>query len=583
MKFNNICLYLGLMLSMCSFLTIYFSFILFFNQLSFFIEWEFISLNSISLVVLFFFDWMSLSFSGVVLLISSLVLLYSFSYMKGDPNQKKFIFLVFLFVVSMLLMVTSPNLISILLGWDGLGLVSYCLVIYYQNNKSANAGMITVLSNRIGDVALLLAISWMLNFGSCNFYYITYIYSNYHLIILFSLVMIAAMTKSAQIPFSAWLPAAMAAPTPVSSLVHSSTLVTAGVYLLIRFSSVINMNYILFLIAVLTMFMSGLGANYEMDLKKVIALSTLSQLGVMMMVLSLGMSELAYFHLLGHALFKSLLFLCAGFFIHAITDCQDIRYLSSLWYGAPIISIFFFAASISLCGFPFMTGFYTKDLILEFFFMKNMNLFMLCLIYLSTLFTLMYSFRLIFFSFMGSFSFKVMLSKQDDSEMFIPMSILFFMSISGGSMIFWLFFPNNFIYMSFWMKMFILLSLISVFLLIFMSKSGFFKTGFSKNIFFMSSMWNLPYISSIFFVKMLYVGLNFIKIFDQGWLEYFGGQMGYKNLVKNSTLFDKMNMLDLKSYLFFIVFILILLVQLLYLNSLNLKRSVEVTKMVLYF
>lgn len=532
---------------------------------------------------MFFFDWIRLSFSGIVLIISSLVLFYRYSYIKGDPNQKKFIFLVFLFVVSMLLIITSPNLIRILLGWDGLGLVSYCLVVYYQNNKSANAGIITVLSNRIGDVALLLAISWILNFGSCNFYYITFIYSNCHLLVIFTLVIIAAITKSAQIPFSAWLPAAIAAPTPVSSLVHSSTLVTAGVYLLIRFSRVININYFLFLISVLTIFISGLGANYEMDLKKVIALSTLSQLGVIIIVLSLGIRELAYFHLLGHALFKSLLFLCAGFFIHSITDCQDIRYLRSLWYGAPIISIFFLAARISLCGFPFITGFYTKDLILEFFFIKNINIFILLLIYLSTIFTIIYSFRLVFFSFIRTLSFKVILRKNDDSEIFFPIIFLFFISVSGGRIIFWVFFPNFFIYISMFIKIFIILRLAVVFILIFIRNKSFFNIGYRKRIFFIRSIWNLPYISSIFFTRILFIGLNFIKIFDQGWLEYFGGQMGYKNLIKNSTLFDKLNILDLKSYLFFITFILILLIQLLYLNSLKLKHSVEVTRIVLYF
>lgn len=234
--------------------------------------------------------------------------------MEGDNSLNKFIYIIFLFVASIALIILSPNIIRILLGWDGLGLVSYCLVIYYHNVKSYNSGMLTILSNRLGDIAILLCISWIVNFGSFNFYYIQYI--DYDLYVILLLVVIAAITKRAQIPFSAWLPAAMAAPTPVSSLVHSSTLVTAGVYLLIRFHNLLEYNSYLLVISVLTLFMSGLGANYEIDLKKIIALSTLSQLGIIMFILSLGQYEIAFFHLVRHATFKSLLFLCAGYYIH---------------------------------------------------------------------------------------------------------------------------------------------------------------------------------------------------------------------------------------------------------------------------
>jgi len=163
-------------------------------------------------------------------------------------------------------------LIRILLGWDGLGLISYCLVIYFQNVKSFNAGILTALSNRIGDVALLLAIAWILNYGRWNYtFYLDVIKYDYEIIVIGGLVVLAAITKRAQIPFSSWLPAAIAAPTPVSALVHSSTLVTAGVYLLIRFNSLLESTFlgqILLLISGLTIFIAGLGANFEFDLKK---------------------------------------------------------------------------------------------------------------------------------------------------------------------------------------------------------------------------------------------------------------------------------------------------------------------------
>nr|P51899.2 RecName: Full=NADH-ubiquinone oxidoreductase chain 5; AltName: Full=NADH dehydrogenase subunit 5 [Anopheles arabiensis] len=348
-------------------------------DLVYFIEWEILSLQSMSIVMTFLFDWMSLMFMSFVLLISSLVIFYSNQYMEEDYNINRFILLVLMFVMSMMMLIISPNLISILLGWDGLGLVSYCLVIYFQNVKSYNAGMLTALSNRIGDVALLLAIAWMLNYGSWNYiFYLDMMKNNIEMMIIGGLVMLAAMTKSAQIPFSSWLPAAMAAPTPVSALVHSSTLVTAGVYLLIRFNDVLMnwwMAQFLLLVSGLTMFMAGLGANFEFDLKKIIALSTLSQLGLMMSILSMGFYKLAFFHLLTHALFKALLFMCAGSIIHNMKNSQDIRMMGSLSMSMPLTCSCFNVANLALCGMPFLAGFYSKDLILEMVMLSYVNVF----------------------------------------------------------------------------------------------------------------------------------------------------------------------------------------------------------------
>ena len=184
------------------------------------------------------------------------------------------------------------------------------------------------------------------------------------------------MTKRAQIPFSAWLPAAIAAPTPVSALVHSSTLVTAGVYLLIRFRAALAGTFtqtVLLLLAGLTIFMAGLGANFETDLKKIIALSTLRQLGVIMRILALGWADLAFFHLLAHALFKALLFICAGSIIHRAGDYQDIRMIGGLVNYIPLSVISINLANLALCGTPFLAGFYSKDLILEIAFFRPLN------------------------------------------------------------------------------------------------------------------------------------------------------------------------------------------------------------------
>lgn len=209
------------------------------------------------------------------------------------------------------------------------------------------------------------------------------------------LIVFAGMTKRAQIPFSAWLPAAIAAPTPVSALVHSSTLVTAGVYLLIRFHKILGVRLFLIYVSVLTLFISGLGAVYECDLKKVIALSTLSQLGVIIFSLSVGLWELAFFHLISHATFKSLLFLCAGVYIHSFNDTQDIRGLGINIFSYPVAGIYFIGCSLSICGFPFLAGFYSKDLVLEIFFNGKMPIFRVILLVIGVIFTVVYRVRLI--------------------------------------------------------------------------------------------------------------------------------------------------------------------------------------------
>ena len=291
----------------------------------FFFEWGVLEIGGVRVIMLFLVDWVGCAFSSVVFLISSVVIFYRTFYLSSGPEFRRFVFLVSLFVFSMFLLIFSPNMIRVLLGWDGLGLVSYCLVIFYENTKSSVAGMLTILSNRLGDIFLLVGICWALNFGSCDFMYLQSLNFSGGLVVIYFFVVVGAITKSAQIPFSAWLPAAIAAPTPVSSLVHSRTLVTAGVYLLVRFFNVLGCVHFLFVVSLITIIISGLGARYEIDFRRVVAFSTLRQLGIIIMVISVGLTDLGYFHLTGHALFKSLLFLCAGVYIHSMGDWQDLR------------------------------------------------------------------------------------------------------------------------------------------------------------------------------------------------------------------------------------------------------------------
>nr|QIT06537.1 NADH dehydrogenase subunit 5 [Sminthurides bifidus] len=501
-------------------------------------------MNSVSFSYLILFDWMSSLFIAVVSLISLIVFIYSTSYMSADPQQPKFLILVFMFVVSMYLMIISPNLMSILLGWDGLGLVSYGLVIYYQSWKSFNSGMITLLSNRVGDLAILVSICWAINFGSVSVYdFQNYFSSSIMMGVLAFTCVLAAMTKSAQIPFSAWLPAAMAAPTPVSSLVHSSTLVTAGVYLLVRFNFLCYFNYYLMLISMLTMVMSGVSALFETDLKKIIALSTLSQLAVMMFILSLGSTELSFFHLVTHALFKSLLFLCAGFYIHSNFNWQDSRLFVNSMRTFPVFSTYFSIASLALSGFPFLAGFYSKDLIIEYFFSSgSTSLPLFCLLVVATGLTLVYSLRLIILIFMFS-SKKVVWVSQEDWTMAAPMGILFLASITAGSGLSWLILPGFFIPIPQYVKMLVivLLSLIYLFMM------GFYKISMGyRYSWFLGLMWGLPSISSNLMIYLMNKSIYYIKLVDQGWLEIMGGQ-GLSTLgSKLSMHLDKSNLVNVK-------------------------------------
>uniref|UniRef100_UPI0030E3E5CB NADH dehydrogenase subunit 5 n=1 Tax=Cosmolaelaps hrdyi TaxID=3126097 RepID=UPI0030E3E5CB len=483
----------------------------------------------------FFIDWMVSMFLFIVYFISALVMNYSLSYMDSDKNKKYFLWLMIFFVLSMNMMVIMPNLFMIILGWDGLGLVSYLLVIFYKNELSNSSGMITVMTNRLGDVGLLMSIIYLSMFSSWNL--ISFNNENEMFKLLIILMMMGAMTKSAQMPFSSWLPAAMAAPTPVSSLVHSSTLVTAGVYLMIRMSGFFSNGSIsefLLIVSVLTTIMSGIGALYEMDLKKIIALSTLSQLGVMMMIISLGSEKLAFFHLLTHALFKALLFLSAGVLIHNLSGLQDIRKLDNLSSYSPQILMIMVVSSLSLMGFPYLSGFYSKDKILELMYMFNNSKIMILLLFFSVLLTVMYSFRVIFYLMKESFFLKLN-NYLDEENMIKPMVNMLKMVIFLGSLLEWVM-----IYEPIEMNLYIFVKMINlglvmigVILMFFFYMKAFLKEKIFLGFFF-GKMWFLEEVSLIFLLKMK--KLKFYMKNIEMWIEYLSG-VGFNYQLKKMNLF----------------------------------------------
>nr|YP_010502895.1 NADH dehydrogenase subunit 5 [Nephotettix malayanus]UXD78672.1 NADH dehydrogenase subunit 5 [Nephotettix malayanus] len=510
-------------------------------------EWVLLDLNSINFTYLIFLDWVSSGFCFVVLLISSMVILYSSSYM-GDYNYGsiRFLFLVLFFVLSMFIMILSPNMVSILLGWDGLGLISYCLVIYYMSLKSYLAGMITCLVNRLGDIGLLISISWMFSYGSWNFmFYLTQFQPE-----LFYLLILSSFTKSAQIPFSMWLPAAMAAPTPVSALVHSSTLVTAGVYLLMRFfNPKYFVNDFLIYVSIVTLIMSSLCANYEFDLKKIIALSTLSQLGLMMSSLFMGMVDMTFFHLLSHAMFKSLLFLCSGIIIHLMGGCQDIRFMGSICYSMPLTSCCLNISNMSLCGFPFLSGFYSKDLIIDSTSFLGSNMLMMILFYLSLGLTSIYSIRLFYYSLVSNLKFFPYFNMSEEIYLMkYSVVILSLFSLKFGCVYMWILnLDMKFLLLPFYLKVLTLL-LVTVGLFIGYELSYSYKNLISINSYYLlnGSMWFMYSFSSWMFMSTYIFGhrMNNVTL----WGEFYGGMGISYYLQKCSNLLQMYSMNSMKIF-----------------------------------
>ena len=547
-----------------------------FRGVAYVCSWELVSFCSLKVAGVIIIDWISLLFISFVSLISSIVLFYSGSYIRGDENLTRFLYLVLGFVISIIFLIIRPNIIRILLGWDGLGLVSYALVIYYQNEKSANAGMLTALSNRIGDVAILLRIRLMVRLGRWNYVF----YREEIAWGILAFVVLAAITKRAQIPYSAWLPAAIAAPTPVSALVHSSTLVTAGVYLLIRFRPALLDSVhtqILLLLARLTMFMAGLGANFETDLKKIIALSTLRQLGVIMSILSLGRADLAFFHLLTHALFKALLFICAGSIIHRVGDYQDIRLIGGLVKSMPIRVIRINLANLALCGAPFLAGFYSKDLILETRFQGLLNEFCFYLLVVSTGLTVSYTFRIIFYSFRGTYNLLVFSAVRDESKIITwPIVVLGVGAVRGGSLLSWLILPcPAIICLRGWFKSLVItVRLIGGLVgytvnLIALNQNLISSLArLSGVIRFARRIWFIPFLSTrgvpLSFIKL---GRYYHQVGDIGWSEYYGGQGSYKRFEFVSRQLQVAQDNNMKIYITIMVVWVVLIIAWVYLGS----------------
>nr|YP_010295733.1 NADH dehydrogenase subunit 5 [Polydora hoplura]QYL01501.1 NADH dehydrogenase subunit 5 [Polydora hoplura] len=497
------------------------------------LTWDFFLSPSMPMSLSILLDQTGLTLMATVLFIAANVLFFTAVYMEDDPFIPRFTALVMSFIFSMCILVILPNLITLLLGWDGLGLSSYLLVLYYQTPKSQGAALITAMTNRLGDLLILFTVAWCLN----THWLPLLPWSSPSHFLIASMLIIAAMTKSAQFPFISWLPAAMAAPTPVSALVHSSTLVTAGIFILIRFfpslKSITTLEYILLFMAAITACVAGLAAMAECDMKKVIALSTLSQLGTMAYSLAMNMPHLAFFHLITHALFKALLFMAAGTLIHYHDHNQDLRAMGMLNNTMPMISTMIVGSSLALCGAPFMAGFYSKDLIIEAQISNPFNYFLIMVFLLATGLTSAYSMR---------FMLNVVWSPRQapPTSMFQPSPNLLTMgptlalatmTVIGGASLFWvLILPESEAILPLSLK------LHALFAMIIGTSMGWILNYklFNHSSWLMSKPLVNEFLTSLAFTTPinaqatsripLFSGANLQKNMDGGWVEIFGGQ-----------------------------------------------------------
>jgi len=361
----------------------------------------------------------------VVTSVSSLVHLYSIGYMNHDQNKPRFMTYLSLFTFAMLMLVVSDNFLQLFFGWEGVGLCSYLLIgFWYKKNSANNAAIKAFLVNRVGDFGLAVGIFLIFNyFGTVNYdevfakvaeqstKEINFLGFNINLITLISITLfIGAMGKSAQFLFHTWLPDAMEGPTPVSALIHAATMVTAGVFLVVRCSPIFEYSQVaLNFIAVIGMITAVFAASVALvqnDIKKIIAYSTCSQLGYMFFAAGVGAYHVAIFHLFTHAFFKALLFLGAGSVIHAFKDEQDIRKMGGVWKKIPFTWGLMLIGTLALTGFPFLSGFYSKDAIIEFAYFKNSSIgyYVMTVGIVTAFLTAIYSWRLFFITFHGKYN-----------------------------------------------------------------------------------------------------------------------------------------------------------------------------------